>query len=194
VTQTEKARATAGRIADVAARLFLNDGYDATTIAAVAAGADVAAGTVLLHFGSKSELATAAFANEIRALVQRATREVPGTSTTVDLRAFIGVLYRWYDDHGTVAPTLLRHALFSSGPWAIHYRDTVGQTVTVIGTILTRHLVVDPDELELLGQGVLAEYLLVLMQGMAGTFDSVDTQIEHFLALADTRLRHYRAD
>lgn len=191
MAQTAKAAATANRIAGVAADLFFANGFDATTIAQVATAADVASGTVLLHFGSKSELATAAFANEIRALVERAAENLPGTSAQADLRAFIGTLYAWYAEHERVAPALLRQALFSSGPWAIHYQATVAETVRVLSSAVANHHKITDGEQELLGQGLLADYLLVLLQGLAGTFDSVTDQVDHFLRLAHTRLRHY---
>lgn len=50
VAQTEE------RIIDAATRLFLADGYVATTLAAVAEAADVGARTVYVRFGTKAEL------------------------------------------------------------------------------------------------------------------------------------------
>jgi len=50
-------------VLDVAERLMLRDGYDATTVAAVAEGADVSPETVYKSFGAKPDL--------VRALVRR---------------------------------------------------------------------------------------------------------------------------
>ena len=50
----ERAQVTRGRIADAARRLFLRDGYAATTLAAIAAEADVAVQTVYAVYGSKA--------------------------------------------------------------------------------------------------------------------------------------------
>lgn len=51
--RAEKAAATQRRIIDAARRLFLRDGYAATTIAALAAAADVSPESVYAIFGSK---------------------------------------------------------------------------------------------------------------------------------------------
>jgi AcrR family transcriptional regulator len=49
-----RAQVTRGRIADAARRLFLRDGYAATTLAAIAAEAGVAVQTVYAVYGSKA--------------------------------------------------------------------------------------------------------------------------------------------
>jgi AcrR family transcriptional regulator len=50
----ERAQVTRRRIADAARRLFLRDGYAATTLAAIATEADVAVQTVYAVYGSKA--------------------------------------------------------------------------------------------------------------------------------------------
>ena len=55
-SRAEQRRRTEARILDAAARAFLADGYDRTTIRAVAAAAGVDGGLVTYYFGSKQEL------------------------------------------------------------------------------------------------------------------------------------------
>ncbi len=55
-SRTEQRRRTEARILDAAARIFLDLGYERTTIRAVAAAAGVDAGLVMHYFGSKQEL------------------------------------------------------------------------------------------------------------------------------------------
>jgi AcrR family transcriptional regulator len=55
----EKASRNRARIIDVAERLFLRDGYRVTTIAAIAAEADVSADTIYKSFGGKAGLVRA---------------------------------------------------------------------------------------------------------------------------------------
>jgi AcrR family transcriptional regulator len=55
-SRAEQRRRTEARILDAAARVFIADGYDRTTIRAVAAAAGVDAGLVMHYFGSKQEL------------------------------------------------------------------------------------------------------------------------------------------
>lgn len=55
-SRAEQRRRTRTRILDAAAGIFLTEGYDRTTIRAVASAAEVDAGLVTYHFGSKQEL------------------------------------------------------------------------------------------------------------------------------------------
>jgi AcrR family transcriptional regulator len=55
-SRTEQRRRTEARILDAAAQVFMADGYERTTIRAVAATAGVDAGLVMHYFGSKQEL------------------------------------------------------------------------------------------------------------------------------------------
>jgi AcrR family transcriptional regulator len=55
-SRAEQRRRTETRILDAATRAFLADGYERTTIRAVASAAGVDAGLVMHYFGSKQEL------------------------------------------------------------------------------------------------------------------------------------------
>jgi AcrR family transcriptional regulator len=55
-SRAEQRRRTEARILDAATRIFFADGYDRTTIRAVASAAGVDAGLVMHYFGSKQEL------------------------------------------------------------------------------------------------------------------------------------------
>jgi len=55
-SRTEQRRRTETRILEAAAQAFMADGYERTTIRAVAAAAGVDAGLVMHYFGSKQEL------------------------------------------------------------------------------------------------------------------------------------------
>src|SRR5271154_1610898 len=55
-SRAEQRRRSEARILDAAARLFIADGYDRTTIRAVASAAGVDAGLVMHYFGSKQDL------------------------------------------------------------------------------------------------------------------------------------------
>jgi len=55
-SRAEQRRRTEARILDAASRVFVVDGYERTTIRAVAAAAGVDAGLVMHYFGAKQEL------------------------------------------------------------------------------------------------------------------------------------------
>jgi AcrR family transcriptional regulator len=67
-TQAERTEATTGALVDAARELFARDGYDATSLAAVAAHADVTKGAVYHHFEGKQQLFEAVFTREVERL------------------------------------------------------------------------------------------------------------------------------
>ncbi|MGE2728081.1 TetR/AcrR family transcriptional regulator [Mycolicibacterium vaccae] len=67
-SQAQRTEATVGALLDAARDLFADRGFDATSLAAVAARAQVTKGAVYHHFDSKSQLFEAVFAREIERL------------------------------------------------------------------------------------------------------------------------------
>jgi AcrR family transcriptional regulator len=64
-TQAERTEATTAALVDAARELFARDGYEATSLDAVAARAGVTKGAVYHHFDGKRQLFEAVFAREI---------------------------------------------------------------------------------------------------------------------------------
>ena len=64
-TQAERTEATTAALLDAARELFARDGYDATSLAAVAAHANVTKGAVYHHFEGKQQLFEAVFTREV---------------------------------------------------------------------------------------------------------------------------------
>ncbi len=65
-TQAERTEATTAALVDAARELFARDGYDATSLDAVAARAGVTKGAVYHHFNGKPQLFEAVFSREIQ--------------------------------------------------------------------------------------------------------------------------------
>jgi AcrR family transcriptional regulator len=64
-TQAERTEATTSALVDAARELFARDGYDATSLDAVAARANVTKGAVYHHFDGKRQLFQAVFSREV---------------------------------------------------------------------------------------------------------------------------------
>jgi AcrR family transcriptional regulator len=64
-TQAERTEATTAALVDAARALFARDGYDATSLDAVAARAKVTKGAVYHHFEGKRQLFEAVFSGEV---------------------------------------------------------------------------------------------------------------------------------
>jgi AcrR family transcriptional regulator len=82
-----KKRATRDTIGSAARRLFAERGFDAVTVAEVAAAADVSEKTVFNHFATKEDLAFAGGERRLQDLIDAITRRPPGTSVVDVFRA-----------------------------------------------------------------------------------------------------------
>jgi AcrR family transcriptional regulator len=67
-TQAERTEATTTALVDAARELFARDGYEGTSLAAVAATAEVTKGAVYHHFEGKRQLFEAVFIREVERL------------------------------------------------------------------------------------------------------------------------------
>jgi AcrR family transcriptional regulator len=68
-TQAERTEATTGALIEAARELFARDGYEATSLDAVAARAGVTKGAVYHHFEGKRQLFEAVFTREVERMV-----------------------------------------------------------------------------------------------------------------------------
>ncbi|GAB2550534.1 TetR/AcrR family transcriptional regulator [Nocardia heshunensis] len=97
---------TERKILDAATRLFITDGYAATSLAAVADAAEVGSRTVYLRFGSKAEL-----------LKRAIDVAIVGDTDDIDLA------HRDWSQRAVTAPTLHeRIAVYASGASALMHR------------------------------------------------------------------------
>ncbi len=85
--RARKKRATRDAIATTARRLFVERGYDAVTVAEIAAAADVSKKTIFNHFATKEDLAFAGRGQRLDALVARIAQRPAGTSVLDIFRA-----------------------------------------------------------------------------------------------------------
>jgi AcrR family transcriptional regulator len=93
-------------------RLFAERGYDATTIADVAAAADVAPRTVTMYFPSKQDIAMARFGAMVDSLTSALCDRAPGESVTE-------VISRWLRTDGQCADRDLKELqqrMFAANP------------------------------------------------------------------------------
>jgi AcrR family transcriptional regulator len=103
-----KKRAARQAIAATARRLFAERGYDAVTVAEVAAAANVSEKTVFNHFATKEDLAFAGREEGIAMLVADITKRPPGVSVLDVFRALTATVIddfvvRGHEDMLTVA-------------------------------------------------------------------------------------------
>jgi AcrR family transcriptional regulator len=157
-SRAEQRRRTEGRILDAATRIFLDAGYERTTVRAVASAAGVDAGLVMHYFGSKEEL----FRRVIDAAAVPEISGAPGEATEQILATLADRLANEPTASLTVWRSMLTNpeAASAASTAAARYEAQIAQAIPaddaslraaiisaiVLGLMLSRHLL-KPDEL-----------------------------------------------
>src|SRR6476660_7346274 len=89
-----KKRRTRESIAAAAHRLFVEHGYHATTLPAIAEAADVSTRTIFAYFPSKEDILFSNFAQMKEALAQALAERPEGQDALETVRAFILSLHK----------------------------------------------------------------------------------------------------
>jgi len=123
--------------------LFAERGYQATTIADIAAAADVAPRTVAMYFPSKQEIAMARFSAAVDSLTSALRDRAPGESLTE-------VTGRWLRAYEAVAdPELTQLALrmFAANPELNALRSArMAESIAEGAGLVAKEIGVAPDE------------------------------------------------
>jgi AcrR family transcriptional regulator len=142
-----KKRAARETIAATARRLFAERGFDAVTVAEIAAAADVAEKTVFNHFATKEDLALAGREEGIAQFVA-AIAERPPSSSVLDVframtRTVLDVLVAGGDEDLLAATKIIR------GSRALQERLTVGweSGATALTAVIAETSGADDDDL-----------------------------------------------
>ena len=122
--RARKKRAARETIAATARRLFAERGFDAVTVAEIAAAADVSEKTVFNHFATKEDLAFAGREEGIARLVADITERPPGASVLDVFRALTATVIDDFVARGD--EDLLTVAKIIQGSRTLQERLTVG--------------------------------------------------------------------
>ena len=108
---------TQARILEVARLHFEREGFDAASIRAIAAEAEVASGTVLLHFQDKLGLLHAALHDDLERAIERCLSAPSRGRLLVRLCATVRPFYAYYAARPALSKILLRESLLAEPPW-----------------------------------------------------------------------------
>lgn len=119
---------TRQRILAVARVHFERDGFDGANLRAIAAEANVAAGTVLLHFKDKHDLLHAALFDDLAQTIETSVSTKTKGKLETRLLAVVKPFFEYYASRPKLSKTLLREALLADSPWRERF---TGQVVRV---------------------------------------------------------------
>lgn len=114
VAQKEETRA---RILEVARTHFERDGFEASSFRSIARGAEVATGTVALHFTDKKGLLHAALYDDLEHAITRCLAAGTRGSLVARMTAIMQPAYEYYGRRPRLSRTLLESSLFADSPW-----------------------------------------------------------------------------
>ncbi len=156
--QARRKAATRQRIVDAASQLFWTKGYGATSIHDIAEAADIAVGTLYLHFSGKADVALVQFqqwmADFVGTLEARPEGETPDRMLAATLRALGDQGYQsaeqLRDDAGRPVPSVVMGIIFTEDSQAIAGRvyQIMIETEQFLSTLFGRRLGYPPGSIE----------------------------------------------
>ena len=119
----DQKEATRARILEVAKLHFERDGFEAASVRAIALEANVAAGTVLLHFTDKLSLLHTTLHDDLEAAITRSLG-VPSQGTLLERLCEVArPFYAYYAERPRLSKVLLRESLLAEPPWQERFAE-----------------------------------------------------------------------
>ena len=172
-----------GRIMRAARTLMVENGFEKTTMRALANAAGVGLGTISLHFTDKTTLLLSAFHEEINEVALSAVESVsPDASLREQLVSIVRSLYRYYEPHTHFLRPVVKEALFATGEWKERFDVQLAQfAIRVAGLVETAkvrgEVRMDADSMSLAAVGW-SLYISGLIQGLNAERFDPDAQTE----------------
>ena len=177
-----------------AKKLFAQQGFQKTTIRAIAQEAGVAVGTVFVHFPDKSALLAATLYEEIERAVENAFTSLPaGAPIKTQLLHIARSLFQHYDADRALSRELLRETLFMGGEWGQRSRRQAEAFLVRMAELLCRARasgqLPEDANCQLLATAFFSHYFSVLVTGLRQEVNwDPETQTAVLASLLDTML------
>lgn len=181
---------TRRRILEVARAHLERDGFEATSFRAIAEEAEVAVGTVALHFDDKKGLLHAALYDDLEeAIALCLSRGTRGTLAK-RLTDIMAPAYEYYERRPRLSRTLLESSLFAEPPWRERFasqavRVHVRLVEVVEGARSRGEIAADADAV-VFGAAVFSFYYMALIGWAQG---QVATPLALFRSMVEQHVR-----
>lgn len=177
--------------------LFVERGYDETTMRHLAQHAGVATGTVFAHFPDKPSLLAAIFYDFIEETMEGAYASLDRTGTMeAQLEHMMHCLFTRYAENSSLSRTLVQHIFFLKGEWGERMTAQAAGFLDWVGSLLERERAAgrlhEDLDISLACMGVWSHYQLALIFGLREGMEPVEDFVGLFLRLLEQSLRGYR--
>ncbi|MDZ4694929.1 MAG: TetR/AcrR family transcriptional regulator [Deltaproteobacteria bacterium] len=127
---------TQARILEVARRHFENGGFDKTSIRNISIEAEVAVGTVLLHFTDKLGLLHAALHDDLERTIEHCLAAPNRGALLTRMCGIARPFFAYYAKRPKLSRVLLRESLFAEPPWRERFGEQLarvqGRVVNIV--------------------------------------------------------------
>jgi AcrR family transcriptional regulator len=189
----EQKEATRKNILDVAEKLFAEKGFADTTTRDIAREANVAAGTVFMHFPDKSSLLAATLHEGIEEVLQNAYTTLPDDLLIKEkLLCLARALYAHNFQTPALTTILLKETLFMEGEWGETFQAQsmgfIGKATELLVEAQVRGELKEDANCPLIATAFFSNYFMILINALRENIPNTDTQIGLLSQLTDLNL------
>lgn len=179
-------------ILKTAKELFLDRGYEKTTIRDIAKKAGLGTGTAFIHFPDKKSLLAATLYNDIEETLSQAFESLPPNSSIIEMLVYpVRKIFEYFSKTPQLSKTLLKETLFMQGPWGkrneMQLKRSIELTQKVLEEMKNNGQLRADSNCEILALGVMSHYLCILYWGVGQKIE-VEKQVEIFQLLLESLL------
>lgn len=173
---------------DTAYELFLEKGYDKTTIKELAERAGVAQGTIFKHFQDKTALIVAAMDTDMRAVEEACFESIPDTDLKSQLVYITRQFYGFYKPKPALGNILIRQALLFKGESAEFTEGIVKRILGRVSELI--RAAVDRGELrkDVKIENAASAFWAFYMYGLLSGLGKEDFQLDAMVAIVENML------
>ncbi|MBN1932309.1 MAG: TetR/AcrR family transcriptional regulator [Desulfobacterales bacterium] len=194
-TQTNRQKQkieTRDLILKTARELFLDRGYEKTTMRDIANKAGLGTGTAFTHFPDKRSILAATLYNDIEDALNQAFESLPPNSSIIEMLVHpVRMIFEHFAKTPQLSKTLLKETLFMQGPWGkrvdIQLQRSIELTQKVLEDLKNNGQLRADSNCEILALGVISHYLSILYWGLAQDIE-VEKQVNIFQLLLESLL------
>ena len=189
----EQKEATRRNILDVAEKLFAEKGFADTTTRDIAREANVAVGTVFLHFPDKSSLLAATLHEGIEEVLQKTYASLPDELSIKEKLLYLArTLYVHNFQSPSLTTVLLKETLFMEGEWGEAFQAQsmgfIGKIIELLAEAQTREEIKADANCPLIAMAFFSNYFMLLINALREHNPNTDTQIGLLSQLIDLNL------
>lgn len=168
--------ATRARILEIARTHFERAGFAEASVRAIAIEADVAVGTVLLHFTDKLGILHAALYEDLELVIPQALRKSSRRSLLNRVCGIVQVFFDYYALRPRLSRILLRESWFAESPWKERFGQQAlrvsAHMMSLVEDAKANQQIEQTANAQLFGSAFLSYYFMALLVWIQGGVDS----------------------